>query len=98
MRTLRRYLKPVVLLLVQGLFSLADALMGFVADKSGDDSAGVEAEITPADVEAALTVVCVRASVELSGFPPEVADVFLAAKVSPAAVDRMLVAALQRVQ
>jgi hypothetical protein len=81
----------------------ADVLLK-LADRLADDTDSIgatateAAPISRAAVEEALDVVRVRASVELSGFPPEVADVFLAAKVSPAAVDRMLVAALQRVQ
>jgi hypothetical protein len=99
MRTLRRYLKPVVLLLVQGLFSLADVLMGFVADKSGDSDTIVTTTATPppisrADVEAALTDVRIRASVDLAGFSEGTADYLIAARIDPAMVDKMLAAAL----
>ena len=103
-RTVRRLTKTGAAILIKILLDLSDVLMRF----ADDGSAGTDAvtttpteaapPITPADVEAALDVVRVRASVELSGFPPEVADVFLAARVSPAAVDRMLVTALRQVQ
>ena len=98
MRTLRRYLKPVVLLLVQALFSLADVLMAFVADKSGDSAEVEAAAITEADVAEALAAVHIAASCELAGFSEGTAAAFITAKIDPASVDRMLVTALRQVQ
>jgi hypothetical protein len=90
------------LLLVQGLFSLADALMGFVADKSGDSDTVVTTTeaptITRSDVEAVLSAVHIRASVELAGWPDTTADLLLARGVTAATADQMLCDALRRIQ
>jgi hypothetical protein len=107
MRTLRRYLKPVVLAFVQGLFYLADVLMRCYADDEPADTicnttTPAADTVTPAEMAAALESVAseihIRNSVSLCGWPDATADLLVAAGVTAEKVDRLLCDALQRLQ